>query len=782
MDRKWLVMPPLRPLITLPFLSVCLMAISLACNTGDPVRDSRPDSPPKAEAQAVSSDVGTPGPEGREKADASKPASVFSRTTGIASTPKDLQMNVSPPTVTYDQEFEIVIEGLPADYFLPPGSLSLAGLRIDMPGYLGVPGIKPISDKDGKVTFKSRAHVSTPSGVHDLEAAIFDRSGSVALEFYGASLGFSDVAPVANQVITITGSNFSPASAPGGVETHQITGRGRSVISLNGTKLGPPFVEYPVHIDASGNLSAEITMPATESALGANSLEFWFFDSGGRVGVGAVNSPIATAEFEPNNGYPGELSEVHGNGFFASNPEIDVTNKIEVAYRYTVNQGKKSEYHIAVLLGKVVADGDGELSLAFTIPEAARVPSSNEVVFTPTHGDPLVVRHSVPRPNVKVEPSKVYNSDEIQVTVKGLPAGYTLPAGSANLDGIRLPLPGYFGIRGDKPLTDTSGSVTFVTSIPQGSPPGRGTLRLDHPNGSQVSTRVQVLSHRIAVSPRSAVPGQVIEVSSADFGILNGRVSDSGQPSEISGNQDSYVRLNGIKLTKPDVNYPIEIGRQGAFSFELRLPVDGPTLNGGSIEIQITDVLGRTGTGHISMEEPEITIYPADSDRGTTVAISGDGFPANDPKLELKYMIEVDYSGIRVTTAPTNEMGSFQAEFLVPSDAQLGSANQIIVRVADLSIEVAAEHTVPDQYLYLEPEVVPTGGDLMVRGAGFPTYAQVLVQVGHVWVVPPPQVFTDEYGNFDVSVVVPESILPGSHRIIAQVRGESYVTEVAVTP
>jgi len=127
-------------------------------------------------------------------------------------------------------------------------------------------------------------------------------------------------------------------------------------------------------------------------------------------------------------------------------------------------------------------------------------------------------------------------------------------------------------------------------------------------------------------------------------------------------------------------------------------------------------------------------------------------------------------------------MGSFQAEFLVPSDTQLGSANQIIVRVADLSIEVAAEHTVPDQYLYLEPEVVPTGGDLMVRGAGFPTYAQVLVQVGHVWVVPPPQVFTDEYGNFDVSVVVPESILPGSHRIIAQVRGESYVTEVAVTP
>ena len=118
----------------------------------------------------------------------------------------------------------------------------------------------------------------------------------------------------------------------------------------------------------------------------------------------------------------------------------------------------------------------------------------------------------------------------------------------------------------------------------------------------------------------------------------------------------------------------------------------------------------------------------------------------------------------------------------MPSDAELGSANQIIVRVADLSIEVATEHTVTDQYLYLEPEVVPTGGDLMVRGAGFPTYAQVFVQVGHVWVVPPLQVFTDEYGNFDVSVIVPESILHGSHRIIAQIRVESYVTEVAVTP
>ena len=321
-----------------------------------------------------------------------------------------------------------------------------------------------------------------------------------------------------------------------------------------------------------------------------------------------------------------------------------------------------------------------------------------------------------------------------------------------------------------------------MTFIPQGSSPGRSTLRLDHPNGSQVSRRIQVLSHRIVVSPGSAVPGQVIEVSSTDFGILNGRVLDSRQPTEISGDQDSYVGMDGIKLKKPDVNYPIGIDRRGAFSFELRLPVDGSTLNGGRIEIQITDALGRTGTGHVSLEEPEITIYPSDSHRGTAVTISGDGFPANHPKLEPKYMIEVDYSDIRVTTARTNETGSFQAEFIVPSDAQLDSANQIIVRVADLSVEVEAEHTVPDQYLSVEPGVVSTGSELMVRGAGFPAYAQVLVQVGHVWVVPPPKVFTDEYGNFDVSVVIPESILPGSHRIIAQVQGESYKTEVVVTP
>jgi len=413
-------------IISRHLLLVSLIALGLACNTGDHAGDSPVDAPSSAATPSESSGVAKSIPEGGEKTEVLKTASVFSRTTGIASTSKDLRVNVSPQAVTYDQEFEIVIEGLPDDYILPPGSLSLTGLRIDMPGYFGVPGIKPISDKDGKVTFKSRAHVSTVSGAHALEVAIFDRSGSATLEFYGASLIFSDVAPVANQVITITGSNFSPASAPGkpvGVETHQVTGRRRSVISLNGTRLGPPFVYYPVHIDASGNLSAEITMPATESALGPNTLEFWIFDSGGRVGVGAVNSPMATAEFEPNNGYPGEMSEVHGDGFFASNPGLDVTNKVEVVYRYTVDQGKRSEHHIAVPLGKVIADEDGELSLAFTIPEAARVPSRNEVVFTPTHGNPLVVRHNVPRPTIEVNPSKVYSSDEIKVTVKGLPAG-----------------------------------------------------------------------------------------------------------------------------------------------------------------------------------------------------------------------------------------------------------------------------------------------------------------------------------------------------------------------
>ena len=88
---------------------------------------------------------------------------------------------------------------------------------------------------------------------------------------------------------------------------------------------------------------------------------------------------------------------------------------------------------------------------------------------------------------------------------------------------------------------------------------------MDHPDGSQISTRINVLSHRLLIEPRDAAPGQTIEVSSTDFGAPSTGGSGSGKRSEITGDQDSYVGLNGIRLKKPVVNYPINIDRTVAF-------------------------------------------------------------------------------------------------------------------------------------------------------------------------------------------------------------------------
>ena len=64
-------------------------------------------------------------------------------------------------------------------------------------------------------------------------------------------LKLSPSTAVANQTITLTGTNFTSQASPGGPGdggVHQITGIGTSVITLDGVPLDFTGVEYPICI------------------------------------------------------------------------------------------------------------------------------------------------------------------------------------------------------------------------------------------------------------------------------------------------------------------------------------------------------------------------------------------------------------------------------------------------------------------------------------------------------------------------------------------------------
>jgi hypothetical protein len=80
---------------------------------------------------------------------------------------------------------------------------------------------------------------------------------------------------IPNQVVTLFGTGFTPAVVVNGEllsPTHQITGVGLSVISIDGEPLRAPDVIYPVNFDTTGSWAASITVPLNLGTVAGNQL------------------------------------------------------------------------------------------------------------------------------------------------------------------------------------------------------------------------------------------------------------------------------------------------------------------------------------------------------------------------------------------------------------------------------------------------------------------------------------------------------------------------------
>ena len=66
---------------------------------------------------------------------------------------QEQKVTVNPSSITYDEPFTISLEGFPKDMVLSPDSVTFDGRRVPVPGFLAFPGVRPIADGHGALSF-----------------------------------------------------------------------------------------------------------------------------------------------------------------------------------------------------------------------------------------------------------------------------------------------------------------------------------------------------------------------------------------------------------------------------------------------------------------------------------------------------------------------------------------------------------------------------------------------------------------------------------------------------
>ena len=143
--------------------------------------------------------------------------------------------------------------------------------------------------------------------------------------------------------------------------------------------------------------------------------------------------------------------------------------------------------------------------------------------------------------------------------------------------------------------------------------------------------------------------------------------------------------------------------------------------------------------------------------------------------------MDITYDDKLVATATPDHRGSFKATITVDKDAPVGKTNKITAKVRDMSISASTVHSVPQRQLAVTPTAGRVGTELLVTGSGFPGFGGLLFQVGHIWLVPEPPVYSDQYGNFETYIRIPDGIPQGETKVTVHVQNVSSDFNIQVT-
>ena len=371
-------------------------------------------------------------------------------------------------------------------------------------------------------------------------------------------------------------------------------------------------------------------------------------------------------------------------------------------------------------------------------------------------------------PNVDLDVSEVKRSGKMKVTVSDW---YFGNISNVTVGGLQVKLPdGNDSGTADDDWEEqgvSSQKASFDVIVPRSVRLGEqevtvtGTtenMQGEYDDDDKVTQTVNVGSFDLTLTPATAVTDQVIRVEGSGFGdrsciseIMVGdqTIDESTSGEEVSDDRDDCV--------KSDSN--------GELSNSFKVP---GKLKAGTYNVVIRDVNNRVGTAELTIPKPGITLTPGMSQRGSTVTVVGENFPAED-------LITITYAEDTVTVATTDTVGKWRATFEVPVDATIGREHEVKAqseKKADgqegrASLNAKATHEVPDEVMEISPEAVSAGGRLTISASNLPLFTPVSITIGGIGaygrVVGEDQA-TDGTGRIQEVLLVPQ-LTSGTHTV-----------------
>ena len=262
----------------------------------------------------------------------------------------------------------------------------------------------------------------------------------------------------------------------------------------------------------------------------------------------------------------------------------------------------------------------------------------------------------------------------------------------------------------------------------------------------------------LSIRPAVAVPGQQILIEGSGF------VAGDEISSVSIGNQTASVYATADSA--------------GDIVFAVNVPSSprGPGIGFGKKTVSVTATgSGRVAEGSIEIPKAAITLDPMKSRRGSTVRVSGSGFPSGD-LVQVKY--DNDGTFVTVAASSADASGAVSMYFTVPSYANIGSKHNIEATSVGVykSVTANATHETPAAMVTLSSDTISSGENITITGRNFPAFATVAVMViGGIDVRPVPAPATSIHGDFESTVLVP-LLEPGIHTVSVRVGGTTVST------
>ena len=314
--------------------------------------------------------------------------------------------------------------------------------------------------------------------------------------------------------------------------------------------------------------------------------------------------------------------------------------------------------------------------------------------------------------------------------------------------------------------SDGEDGILKVT-VPSDVSSGKASVKVYVGSTASGTAEITISALNLRVSPETVVPGQQLTIQGSGFN--RNDCVDSVTVGGISAHSDNEQCDEDVKASSAG-NIVVSVVVQS--------PEDKDAIGSGEKTVVVTTASGRKGEATVTIPEATLTLDPAESRRGSTVAVEAAGFPAGD-------LIQIKYGGIdgrTVAAATTDASGAVSLSFDVPSTATIGEETTVAaVSVGNYAkVTAEAKHSTPGATVSVTPSQVVSGGSMTISGTNLPAQVAVAqIEINGIDVRPVPAPSTGADGSFEATVLVPQLEL-GNQRVSIRVAESTPTTFVEV--